>query len=299
MVSYLCYLDESGVPDIGAGTSHFVLLGLAIPLHAWRGMDAEVTRIKGSFGLAQDEIHTGWMTRRYLEQERISGFESMNWDERRLAVERERKASLLHASTTKDAKAFRELKKNYRKTTPYIHLTRDQRLDALRQLADAVRSWTECRLFGDAIDKTVFRGVPPQVPPFEEAFTSVVNRFHAFLVNYGRFQGIDLNGLLVEDNNPTVSARLTSLMREFYRRGTFWGAIHRIVEAPFFVDSSLTPFVQLADICAYATRRFLENNESDLFDRIWDRFDRVGSTVVGIRHYTAVKRCSCRICRYH
>jgi hypothetical protein len=28
---YILYMDESGVEELGAGTSHFVLLGLVIP----------------------------------------------------------------------------------------------------------------------------------------------------------------------------------------------------------------------------------------------------------------------------
>ena len=67
----ICYLDESGVPELGAGTSHFILLGLSIPAEKWRIKDAEITLIKRRFGLEQAEVHTGWMSRRYLEQERI------------------------------------------------------------------------------------------------------------------------------------------------------------------------------------------------------------------------------------
>ena len=31
---YICYLDESGTPEPGASTDHFVLLGLAVPAHS-------------------------------------------------------------------------------------------------------------------------------------------------------------------------------------------------------------------------------------------------------------------------
>jgi hypothetical protein len=75
---YFCYLDESGIPDIGKGTSHFVLLGLAIDAETWRAKDAQLRTIKSEYGLADAEIHTGWMVRRYLEQERIPDFE-MAW----------------------------------------------------------------------------------------------------------------------------------------------------------------------------------------------------------------------------
>jgi hypothetical protein len=56
--------------------------------------------------------------------------------------------------------------------------------------------------------------------------------------------------------------------------------------------------VQVADLCAYATRRYFENDERDLFDRIYSRFDRAGSAVVGIRHF-APESCPCRVCKDH
>src|ERR1039457_4092702 len=61
----------------------------------------------------------------------------------------------------------------------------------------------------------------------------------------------------------------------------------------------LTVGVQLADLCAYALRRYCENGETDLFDRIWTRFHRVAGHVVGIRHYARGKNCTCRICAEH
>ena len=64
-----------------------------------------------------------------------------------------------------------------------------------------------------------------------------------------------------------------------------------LIETPFFVDSALTNMVQVADVCAYAFRRFFEKGETDLFDRIYRRMDRRGSTVVGARHYVQGRRC--------
>ena len=54
----------------------------------------------------------------------------------------------------------------------------------------------------------------------------------------------------------------------------------------------LTSMVQMADLCAYATRRFFENGELDLFDRIFGRFDQARGRMVGIRHYVGGKACS-------
>ena len=48
---FLCYVDESGTPDIPGNTSHFILAGLSIPVEKWRSCDADVTIIKQRYGL--------------------------------------------------------------------------------------------------------------------------------------------------------------------------------------------------------------------------------------------------------
>lgn len=87
-------------------------------------------------------------------------------------------------------------------------------------------------------------------------------------------------------------------MKKFYKVGTLWTQISWIIETPLFVNSELTSMIQLADICVYAIRRFLEKNETDLFEEIFKRADRRGRTVVGFRHYTD-STCACQICSNH
>ena len=65
-----------------------------------------------------------------------------------------------------------------------------------------------------------------------------------------------------------------------------------------FVDSQLTNMVQLADLCAYAIRRYLENSEHELFDLVFVRADRAGAAAVGVRHFTR-PGCECKICASH
>jgi hypothetical protein len=189
-----------------------------------------------------------------------------------------------------------ELRKTYRKTQAYIHLTRDERMIFLRELAGLIGSWGNTRLFAEAIDKTSFGASPPAIPPREEAFTQVVNRFERYLAGVGGLQTI---GLLAHDHDDTSADRLTQLMRQFHASGTMWTNISHIIATPFFVDSRLTVGVQLADLCAYAIRRFCENSETDLFDRIYTRAHRVAGHAVGVRHYTGGRHCACTICTNH
>lgn len=277
-----------------------MLLGLSIPGMTWKVKDAQVTGIKRRYGLEREEVHAAWLARRYPEQERIRNFEFMSTADRRREVEAARTAFLVRKAALKGVKAVEGDRKNFAKTAAYVHLTLAERTQLLGDLADLIAGWDDCWLFAECIDKSTFGGRPPRVPPYEEAFEQVVSRFHRYLEVAGA-----QHGLLLQDKNETVMRRLTDMMRVFHERGTRWtDPIGLIVETPLFVDSKLTSMVQMADVCAFATRRFCEYGNTDLFDRIFPRFNRDGARVVGVRHYTnrnepTGRWCGCRICIAH
>ncbi len=290
---YICYLDESGVPELAGGTTHFVLLGLAIPAESWREKDAAITELKVIHRLGTAELHAGWMARRFTEQERIHNFSQMSEAERRAAVLAERRTDMNRAAA-RGKKAAIELAKTHRKTEPFIHLTRDERIDALAAVADKIASWPDAVIFADAQMKSASTPGTAATVVFDYAFAQVVTRFNTFMATTGGQLGI-----VVQDRNETAANRLTYLMRRFHKRGTDWSAIPRIVETPLFVDSELTSMVQLADVCSYATRRLFENSEKNLFDRIYPKFHWKGGKLVGLRHYTGSYNCPCDVCRDH
>lgn len=159
-------------------------------------------------------------------------------------------------------------------------------------------SWGFARLFAECIDKIHFDPNRAGRSVDEQAFEQVVSRFEQYLVNRDE-PGKQRNfGILVHDNNETVARKHTRLMRHFHQQGTLWTQIERIIETPLFVDSSLTRMVQIADLCCYALRRYLENQEADLFNRVFVRADRIQNRVVGVRHFTSLN-CTCDICRGH
>src|ERR1035441_10285684 len=123
-LTYLCYMDESGTPSIPGNTSHFVLVGLSIPISRWRDADKSITKILGKCGLENEDLHTAWVLRSYFEQSRIANFDELDWDARRAAVRKERNKYLLHLQQTHQSKSYRQFKKMYRHTDPYVHLTR-------------------------------------------------------------------------------------------------------------------------------------------------------------------------------
>lgn len=294
---YLCYIDESGTPEVPGTTSHYILAGLAVPIWKWRICEDEINRVKVKYDLLDAEIHTGWLIRNYSEQTKVANFEALSFTQRRAEVEKYRRAELLRLQKSRNtSRHLKQAKKNYLQTQKYIHLTFTERRSFVFEVAQTIGNWGFARLFAECIDKIYFD--PLRAPSLvdEQAFEQVVSRVEQYLSLADG--GKKSFGLLIHDNNQTVAKRHTSLMKEFHKRGTFWTSINNIIETPLFVDSSLTSMIQMADVCGYALRRYLENDESTLFDEIFKRADRRGTTVVGIRHFSS-PNCGCKICAAH
>ena len=124
---YMCYVDESGTPQVPGNTSHYVLAGLSIPIWHWKDCEREILEIKNRYSLTDTELHAGWIRRRYLEQENIPDFQELSLSLRRSKVESLRKARILQLQKSGDSKKFRQVQKNYHKTAGYIHLTYQDR----------------------------------------------------------------------------------------------------------------------------------------------------------------------------
>ena len=296
---YLCYIDESGTPDVPGNTSHFVLCGIAIPVWHWRDVEREITQVLHPYGLEHAEFHTAWLIRPYLEQMRIPNLAGMSWSQRRTAIERERNATLLRLQKSNKPVLYKQTKKNYKHTLPYVHLTFDERKLVLGKIADCIAGWGFARVFAECIDKLHFDAAKTGRTVNEQAFEQVISRFEQFISKMVPPSPIHQNfGLVVHDVNETVSKKHTKMMREFHARGTLWTSIKHIVDTPFFVDSSLTRMVQIADVCAWGFRRFCENGETDVFKKIFVRADRAGAKTVGVRHFASLQ-CACEICANH
>lgn len=294
---YLCYMDESGTSDIPGTTSHFVLVGLSIPIWHWRDCDREISAIKKKYDLKEAEIHTAWIARKYLEQKKIKGFKSLSYSQRRSEINKYRKAEILNLQKKNNQRALRQTKKNYKHTDEYIHLTYDERIALLQELAKCVSGWGFARLFAECVDKIFFDPTKTIQSIDEQSFEQVVSRFEQYLESTCKSEFKNY-GLLIHDNNETVSKKHTELMYQFYKKGTLWTEIQNIIETPLFVDSKLTSMVQIADLCSYSIRRYIENGEAELFNDIFSRADRKYGLTVGVRHYTE-KSCKCGICLSH
>ena len=301
---HICYIDESGTPEVSGNTSHFILAGVSIPIWHWKAADLEISRIKTKYGIENSEIHTAWILRPYREQSAIKNFDSLNRSRRRAEVNSLRTKELLRCQRLKNNKKLNQTKKTHRNTKEYIHLTSDERKRLIKDLAKCISKWGFARLFAECIDKT-YSGAQTQ-PIAEQAFEQLISRFEQYLENISKNpqQQNQSYGLIVHDNNQTVCKKHTELMKGFHQKGTFWTQVSHIIETPLFVDSQLTSMVQIADLCAYALRRYLENKEQELFDLIFARADRKPrpdgkpGPAVGVRHFTS-KSCKCVICAQH
>jgi len=249
------------------------------------------------YDIQDNEVHIAWIMRKYPEQVKIKNFKSLLSYQRRSEVEKLRKAELLRTQRTGNKKSYRQTKKNYQHTAPYIHLTWDERKQLIKDLAQCVSQWGFARLFAECIDKVFFDPSKSSQPIEEQAFEQVVSRFEQYLESTAN-KGVQNFGLLIHDNNETLSKKHTILMKRFYSKGTLWTRVKNIIETPLFVDSELTSMVQIADLCGYALRRYLENHEEELFNPIFSRADRKYGLAVGVRHFSE-KNCECRICSEH
>src|SRR5271167_3799108 len=178
---YLCYIDESGTPELPGNSSHFVLAGLSLPIWHWKDADRDITHVLNGYGLADAEMHTAWMLRKYLEQSRIANFNGMSRSQRRAAMDRYRAGDLLRLQGAPNNKAYRQAKKNYVHTNAYTHLTLDERLRAVQDVADAVGAWGFARLFAECIDKLHFDPARAGRNISEQAFEQVISRFEQYL----------------------------------------------------------------------------------------------------------------------
>jgi len=293
----LCYIDESGTPEIPGTSSHYVLAGLSIPVHRWKETEQDINQIKQKYGLENKEIHTAWLLRKYIEQIKILNFATLPWNSRIYEVNKYRKADILKLQN-KGGSTLKQKKKNYKETEDYIHLSYDERKNFIKEVAQKISSWKYARLFAECIDKVVYDPSRSTTSITEQAFEQVTTRFDYCVLNYSNNMGSKQYGILIHDNNETVAKKHTELMKVFHERGTLWKNIEHIIETPLFVDSRLTSMIQLADVCAYAIRRYLENNETDLFDLVFERADEKNNRRVGIRHFPG-SGCNCKICLSH
>lgn len=249
--------------------------------------------------MAGTEIHTAFMLRRFIEQEKIPDFEKLSYEKRRIEVDQERSKYLVHLNSSGKSKKLARVKRDYKKNTDYVHLTMTERENFIFEIAKQIGKWTNARIFAECIDKSHYNRAKSQYGSINhQAFEQLVSRFETYLKIATKNIGSKQFGLLIHDNNQTVEKKHTEMMTRYQETGTLWTSIKGIIETPLFVDSKLTSMVQIADLCSFALRRYLERSEDKIYKEIIKRADKKEGRMVGVRHFTD-RSCTCNMCSNH
>ena len=169
---------------------------------------------------------------------------------------------------------------------------KERRTEIYRAILGVVGSKVQLRVFGAAIYK---EAVSPG-DPMEYAFEQICNRFDRYLARLHK-GGNTQRGLIVLDKSA-YETTLQRLAIDFRTIGHRWGKLYNLCDVPLFVDSKATRLIQLADVIAFAIRRYYERGESVGFDVIAPRIDAQGGVVHGLTHrIRAGDQCPCFACR--
>ena len=95
-------------------------------------LESRIHAIKSTYGLGDEEVHTAWMVRRYVEQEAVANFERLSHFDRKLETQKRRDQHLIRIAANGNKKQLKAAKLNYRKTVVYLHLTQIERLELIR-----------------------------------------------------------------------------------------------------------------------------------------------------------------------
>jgi hypothetical protein len=299
---YLLYLDGSGSYNHG-DTDHksFVLLGLSIHEGNWFALENRVAGLKRRYefpGIPL-ELHAKDICGSLDEQKEIQGFETMAREERRTRVLALREEKIAKYSP----KQRQNARDRYRGTNAVIHLSRAERSQLYEDVLDLVATHAEIRLFAEVVDKEHLFQTTGKTHAVGAAFEQVLSRFDRMLQVFARSGSNPANnGIAVVDHDPN-SELMRDLTVMFRDAGHRWGTLRHVIETPFFIDSKTVSGIQLADICAYAVRRYVDkrdrsgSHEEKQFLRIFHKFDRAGIKLHGLRHYCATKSCDCVVCQ--
>lgn len=292
---HLLYVDASGTPNLNdPQNALFTLLGVCVHEGTWYGLESRVAGLKRRFsaaGAQEFELHALEFCTRFKLQEQIADFAALTFEQRLQAYDQALANLTEPGRKQKEAKAQR----------PWAHLTRAERSALLEATLDLIGDHAGLTLFVEAVDKPYLFKQTGKKLALEDAMMQIVSRFDAFLHRKNESY-LPEKGLIIIDAEHAHERDMREMFADWRRRGHRWGKIRHVIESPFFVDSSVASGVQLADIAAYATRRYLERAsspkavfESENFQRIFHVFDRAGPRLHGARHYCN-RGCQCVIC---
>ena len=269
---YLCFIDESGISP--SDPRRFLLVGVCIPALSWTHYERRIEHIKGEFGLGTAEIHAAQMTGVYKEQE-VPGFAALSYPERRAICSKACK------------RAQSSLRKGQERHGPYWHLTQLERSSCVQAV---------CREFGSWEDAfwtvRVFEGgrYPYKASRYQTALVGLLAALVSNLRSSAKPGASESTRddprsplcLLIHDASD--SRDVGRVLVEKWRHVSdevYFGP------TPLFVDSRSTSMLQLADVCAHASRVYLDKGDRSLLEAILPRLRSAWHQKPG---------CGCMLC---
>ena len=161
----------------------------------------------------------------------------------------------------------------------YRRLTRPQRDSLIRDFCSIVTNLlsNEIALFTVIADKAWwFANHPGQSGDdlYAELFEQLSSRFDLFL-RRKHAEGSPNKGIIIADpHKPSLSDALKRNQQAFQRQGHRWGQLYNLIETVFFLDSSDSPGLQIADLCSYGTWRLITAGDDSIAQMIHSAFDR-------------------------
>jgi hypothetical protein len=305
---FMLYLDASGTAQPNDSTKHYALVGAAVHENTWFALNRRIQGLKKKYAFPGEdfELHVMDFNTVIDEQSLVPHFDQMNFADRRANVLSLRTERLKNAANETKRK---RLEKEFRRTRPFIHLTRPERSQLYEDALDLIGGHKGLVLFGEAIEKIHPAVTSGAVDCVRQAFEQVITRFDAFLKRNATWKGLSTSrfirgdkGLIVMDRDLETERDIERQFANYQQQGHPWGQLEFVMDAPFFVASSKFPGIQIGDVCAYALRRYLDkggaagSHEEKQFVRIYDLFDRSAGKLHGLRHYTQGGKCKCLIC---
>lgn len=306
---FLFYLDASGTPDPqDKNTKHYVLLGLCLHEGTWFDIDRQIQALakKYAYPNTQFELHVKQFAVTIKEQDDVPDFENLSRTDRRRQVRALRQCKIDAEPTRKQQKA-RAAK--YAPTDPFIHLTRRERSHLLEEAVEVIAGHEPLKLFAEAVCKAHPDVNGGTCDPIRQSFAQVVARFDKHLQDRDAWKlrsdphrVID-HGLLILDQDSATEALVHQMILDFRKNGHVFGPMNLVIDAPFFAPSFRVAGLQIADVCAYVVRRYLDtgakpgSHEERHFQKLFPRFARdTAGKLYGLRHYIPSGTCHCMIC---
>jgi len=166
-------------------------------------------------------------------------------------------------------------------------LPRTARNKAINEVFDAIANATGLTLFAAVIDKPEFMAkYKGKVDPYRGGFEGLSTMFHLFLQRkQNQSQRVGRGIVVFDEARPSLSREIRRLLAEFQAGGTRWASLQCIIETAFFFDSKSSRLMQIADFAAYAVYRWYEHGDDSYLKQIYNKFDRHGSKLHGLKCY--------------